>query len=302
MFCLLAAFVLIAAATPAAAKDALTSFPPLTMGFIRFVTAAALLGITLRLRASHDGVEPIAKSDRWRFVLAAILCVPVNQSTYLLGVKLAGVAHAGLLYGLTPVLIYALTLLVGSSRWSARHALATFLAFGGAVAVVSGDFRFEVNGSVLLGDALLFGAVFSWAWFSLVVGKLTLRYGSLRTMFLVMAVGALLYSPVLAIDGRQLVSIRPTFRAVLGLGFVSVLTSYLNYVLWAYAISRFDMNRVAVNVSVAPLLAVVIGHFWHSEPITSGLAIGGALIFVAMILAASRLQPVSENRHLPASR
>lgn len=273
--------VVLAGLTPVAAKDAIGEMPPLTTGVLRFTLAGLLLALTARLAG---GAPPLARRDLPRFVVAALLCVPINQSSYLMGVKLSGAAHAGLFYALNPVLTFGLTVALGQAAFSRRMAAATGLAFCGA-AVVGLDGLLGGGMTSLLGDGLLLIAVVSWAAFTIVVLPLGRRYGLLGTLWIVMLLGAALYSPALFIDGAQLDPWRLSGRALGGFAFIAILTSYVNYIVWFAAARRLDLTRVSVVGNAAPILAVVAAHLWCDEPITPWLALGAILIIAAITLS-----------------
>ncbi len=283
---LLILMVLLTGWTPVAARDAMNEMPALTTGLLRFGIAAALLTLTVWLSGrGRPRPVPIARSDYGRLVLAAALCVPVNQSTFLLGVKLANASHAALFYALNPVLVYIITVSLGRTVLRTRMALAAVLAFAGAAVVGWDGLRLEAQGDFLVGDLLLFGAVLSWAIYSVVAQPLSARYGAVRTLAIVMVVGSLMYLPVWWIDSGDLHWDQLSWRAIAGFAYITVGTSYLNYMLWLVAMNRFEINRVSVMINAAPLVAVLFAWLWHDEPISGYLSLGATLIFAAITLA-----------------
>ncbi|MBK8913679.1 MAG: DMT family transporter [Phycisphaerales bacterium] len=291
---MLFSFVIIAGLTHPAAKDAIDGgipgagtrhgFPPLTLGFARFAIAALLLLLTQALltRRGDPRPRPIERSDWPRLLIAAALCVPLNQAFFLIGIRLSSPSHGGLFYGLNPVLLFLLTLMLGRARWSPRIGLAALLAFGGAMLAVAENLQDRWS---LLGDGLLLGAVLTWAAFTLVLGPLSTRYGALRAITLVMGLGALMNLPVLLVDAHELRPSELTARAVAGFVFITVLTSFVNYILWTVALTRIDVNRIAVTVNAGPLVAVIASHYWRGDPLTQWLAGATVLIVAAIALA-----------------
>lgn len=286
-FVLLTIFVLIAGFTPAAAKDALDELPPLTAGFARFAIASLLLTLTRALRGDRSAAEktPIAPRDYATFAFAAFLCVPVNQACYLTGVQLSSTSHAGLFYAMNPVLTYLLTLLLGRAVLGLRLATAALLAFAGAAVIAWESLAAAQSRQMFAGDVLLFFAVLSWAMFTLAIVPLSTKYGSLRSVTIVMLLGAVMYSPVVLVDGQRFIVTALSARALAGFLFITVLTSYVNYLLWSIAIARIDVNRIAVSVNASPIVAVIAGYFWRHEPMTRWLGLGAALILLGITLA-----------------
>ena len=284
---LVSLIVCIAGLTPVAARDAMKEMPPFSTGLVRFAIAAGLLTSTWLAwrRAESKLARPIGRRDWPLFLLAAALCVPVNQACFLKGVKLANASHAGLFYGLNPVLVYLFTLALGRTRRSVRMGLAAVLAFLGAAAIAWTGLRTEHRLSFFAGDLLLLGAIASWAAYTVAAVPLAARYGALRSVSIVLVAGVVLYTPAYLVDGRELDFAALSWRALGGFAFITLLTGYVNYLLWMVAWARIDVNRLAVATNTAPIISVAAAYFWQHEPLTGGLLVGAALILAAITLA-----------------
>ncbi|TWT43802.1 EamA-like transporter family protein [Phycisphaerae bacterium RAS1] len=284
---LLVGYVAISSFTPLAARDALIELPPVSTGVIRFAIASALLLAVLRVWRSLGGSapQPIAREDYGRFLLAALLCVPLNQFCFLTGVSKANASHAGLMYALNPVLVYMLTLLLGQATWSARMAAAALLAFGGAGVLAVDGLASVAGRNMFVGDMLLLGAVATWSVYSVVVIPLGQRYGTVRAATYVMVLGVLLYAPAALLDAHRLDVAALSGRALRGFLFIAIATSFVNYMLWFVALTRMDVNRLSVAANAAPVFTVILAHQLRDEPLTSWLLAGAALIMSAISLA-----------------
>lgn len=283
---LMVLIVIIGGLTPVAARFALREMPPFSTGAIRFGVAGVCLLITTLVigRSDPRSARRIDRSDLPRFLVCALLCVPINQASFLSGVKLAGAAHAGLLYALNPVLVFVITLIIGSVKASARMATAALLAFAGA-AVIGLDSLQAASGMSIAGDGLLFLAVLTWATYSVLVGPLGEKYGPLRALTIIVVGGALIYSPALLIDGRLLDFGALSPAAWVGFLYISLLTSFLSYLLWLFVLMRLNINRLSVAMNASPLIAVIGANQLCGEAITRWLAVGAGMILLAITLA-----------------
>lgn len=281
--------------TPSAARFAMREMPIFSTGLVRFSIASILLLLTQRwwMRGDPRAALPIDPRDGRRILICAFLCVPLNQAFYLGGVKMANAAHAGLFYALNPVLVYVFSLLIGLTGWSNRMAIASLVAFAGAAVIFLDGCLSGVCENFLLGDGALLLAVTTWAAYSVLVGPLGQKYGPIRILARIMSIGCLMYLPVLLVDGVEFMPQRMSWKAIGGFAFITLLTSYLNYALWFVAMLRIGVNRLAVALNAAPLLAVPAAHVLLGEPITRWLAFGAALIIGAILLAnADRIREV----------
>lgn len=284
---LLTLLVVLSGLTPVFAKIAMAQLPPLATGAARFALAALLISGTYALwRLRYGAAAPPIAADDWpRFLLAAALCVPANQAAFLTGVKLANASHSGLFYGLNPVAVYLLTLLLGRASWSRRMALAAGLASLGAATVAFDGLVFERTLSFLAGDGLLFIAVFTWAGYLVVSAPLGHKYGPVRSLMVTLLIGSAMYLPVVLIDGGAVPWSELTRPTLLGFFYLACVTSFVNYLLWLVATVRMDLNRVSVAVNLSPLVAVAAAHLLRGERLSHWLAAGGALIVAAITLA-----------------
>lgn len=302
---LMLAVLVIGGMTPVFAKDALDVLPAFSTGFFRFGTAAILLVITRTIWTTirRINLDPIAREDWPRFALAGLICVPINQICFLQGVQWASAAHTGLLYGLTPVLMFGFTWLQGANTATRRMGVATILAFVG-VATLGWDGLYLGNSwKFFAGLALVFGAVLTWCLFSLVLLPLSKKYGPHRAITYVFVLGALLYSwsPLVDGSGWDLAAIGP--RAWFGFAFITLVTSFLNYSLWSLALTRVDINRLSIVTNAAPLVAVCGAWLWRDEPITRWLLVAAALVLSAMTLANwDKLRTVLKRPRTPRPR
>lgn len=283
---LLTSFIILAALTPMAAKFAMQTIPPISGGLIRFGLAGTLLLLTERLMRSR-GKQPLAitPADRMRFFWAALLCVPINQYCFMQGIQWANASHAGLFYALNPVLTFIITVAIGRAHWSGRMAAASLLAFIGAATLGLDTLTANYGAEFLKGDVLLFGAVLSWALFSIVGEPLAKRYGAVRSTSLIMFFGSVMYLPALFVDLNKFDFEVITWESWAGFAYITLGTSYTNYMLWFVAIKQIEINRVSIGVSVAPVIAVIAAYLFLGEPITRYLLLGAALIMLAIVLA-----------------
>ncbi len=281
---MLACVTLIGGLTPVMAKVALQEIPPLTLASYRFAIAGVLLFIVVKLRR---GLPRFARGDWWRLVLLASVMVPVNQIGFLIGLRYTRATHAGLLFALSPILMFWGSLLLRQAGFRVRMLAASALAFAGAGVVIALTGR---GGSapmphMVRGDALVLLAVLSWTAFALLSQPLVRRYGPLRTLMTVTLVGALMMLPLTVLDAGRMHFEELTWRGVGGLLYMAVMASFAGMLLWGLAIVKIDAPRVAVVTNLTPVVTVVFGHLLLDEPLSRWILVGAALILGGIYLA-----------------
>ncbi|UCG31627.1 MAG: DMT family transporter [Phycisphaerales bacterium] len=304
-FLLLSTLTLIGGLTPPMAKLAVNEFPPMTLACLRFATAALLMFLTTRARG---GLPRFERKDWPRLLLIAVVAVPINQTGFLVGVQLSNATHAGLLWALSPILMFWGTLLMGLAHFDPRMGLASLLAFAGAGLVIITATHGPAPSAtapsrMLAGDGLLLVAVTSWILFSLLSKPMLDKYGPLRTLTVVLMIGAVSLLPLSLVDLPKLHLLQITWRGWLGWFWITVLTAYLAYLLWFSAITRINLTKVAVATNLAPVITVLTGHFLLGEKMSAWIMAGTALVVGGIYLCIRPTKKLTQTRaateHLP---
>ena len=265
-----------------------------------------MLGATLIWGASFVIVQkaleeiPVFHLIAYRFILAALLLLPlawgkwtpgVRRDGLILGVILfAGFAlqTAGLLWttpsrsafltAISVVLVPVFGLLAGRGlRWG--PAVGSLLAFAGVWVL----YRPEASGKEFgKGDALTVACAVVFALYPLVLERITRRnpLGPLAvTQFAVVAVLAL---PSLLLDppsAREL-----TGAPLVAVLVVGVLATAAAFAAWLYAQRHLSAVEAGVILTLEPVIAAGISVALGVEPWTAALGFGGLLVMMAMLV------------------
>jgi drug/metabolite transporter (DMT)-like permease len=285
----LAINLLIASGTFLVAKRTLAEFPPLPLTMLRFALATAVLWPCARLAAPH---ARIARADRPRIWLLGLLGVTLNQGLFLLGMKWASASHAALLYALTP----AFVLLIGWAKHSTRpnvpQVIGIVLAFAGVVTLlVERGLHFDRHS--VFGDVLVFTAVIAWAGYFVAGRGMTRRYGPLLVAGEAMLAGTVLFLPIGLVS---LVGFHPgqvSSAGWIGLLYLALLTSALNYVIWFWGLQYLKAATVAMLTNLQPIVAAVLARVILGERLPPAFAVSAALVLGGVWL--TRLGPTEST-------
>jgi len=295
IYALLAATTLIAGLTPIAARMATAEFPPLTLAFFRFGVASVLLVLTGKALGLRWSITP---ANRRLLMGLGVLCVPVNQFGFLVGIKLANASHAGIAYALVPLLVYWISLLLGRTTLTLRMGLASAVAFAGALVIDLSTGQVAAHPAqfglgVFVGDMLLLLAALSWSLFVVLSQPLVKELGAVQTLTAVFLIGTLWQIPLVAADALwfdlsalQFSSI--TWRGWAGFAFITLITAYLNYLLWYLVTARYDVTRSSVVTNAHFLITVIIEASWFQQRLSGWVAVGSSLLLLGIVLATSK--------------
>jgi drug/metabolite transporter (DMT)-like permease len=277
---------------PIFGKLGLASIPPFVFAAVRVVAATLLLEILRRLTFA----EPIARSDRKKVLLFALLGVSFNQVLFIFGLSLTTAINTTILTSTIPIFTLAAAVLLGFERLTARAALALALAGAGALLLLDVH-RFDASSGSLRGNGLLLANALSYSLYLVLSRPLLARYRVLPFVAAVFRYGAVL---IVLMSLPALSRFSPAAVPPLGwacLAAVVLLCTVLPYLLNSWALARTDASRVAFYVFLQPLISPLLAILVLGE-VLSARTLTAALVILAG-LAVSMLQRRLPARPLP---
>lgn len=270
--------VAISAGTYLAAKRGMQEVSPFTLVMWRFLLSGLAYAMLIAV-LPRDRLPP--KGSRARVLWLGLLAGPINQGLFFSGLYLSSSAHAALLYALTPMGVYLLSLATGRER---AHRFALFgmaVALSGVAVLLFGKGLADASGS-LIGDLLILFAVASWVLYTTELKPLASRFGPIRVTAWTMGAAALLSLPALPFV-LQPVQVFQGSAALLGsIVYLGLLTSVVAYFLWSYALSHAPASKVAVFANLQPPATAIAAWLLLDEPITLSLVIGGVMVMLGV--------------------
>ena len=267
-------------------KIALRHFEPLSFNAVRFVLAALLLLLLLLRR--RDGSPRTSLADLLKLVGLGLLGQTAYQILFIEGIARTTASHTALIFGLTPVLVAILSLLLGHEKVGVTAWTGAGLAFGGEYLIIAGKAPVEGPTPSLRGDLLVLGAAFCWCLYTVLARPLLSRHSPLKVTALSVGWGTLAMLPlclpaVLRQDWKQ-VTAADWLIAVLS----SLLALVLAYLLWYRSVKRVGNVRTAVYSNLVPVSGTFAGWLILEERLSPLLALGAAAIFAGIALTRSR--------------
>ncbi len=278
--------ILIGSTTAPAAKFVVNDLPIAFIPIIRFVLAGLCL---LPVVWARGGLPRLIREDGWRLLLAAALCVPINQAFFLGATRLGPVSHVSLFYATCPLVVLLLAWGSRLEKPDLARLSAVLVSVAGIVIIGVGNYWEGGGGehvrSVVFADLLLVGAVMSWGGYIAVSKPLVLRHGALPVLAGTFLAGCLMAAPVAFFAWPGLTAIKQvSTTAWMALAFLGLFVTPLG---WAYqnmALRRFDASQVATFSNASPVLTVVWGMWLFGEHLTATLVIGGTLTLAGIYL------------------
>jgi drug/metabolite transporter (DMT)-like permease len=267
------------------------------------------VGVTRLVVGSTDPITLGA----FRFGIGSVLLLPLawrHRARWPNIPALAPIAGLGLLYfGLFPVLFNASLIYTTAARGSlalstlplltmlvaamlhvetltrAKTAGVVVATIGVAVALFTGLDSAPSN--AWRGDVLMVAAALCMAFYSVWSRALGKQYGAIAYTALAMTFGALVLVVLAWIRGgfAATASFGPTQWSVMG--FLGIFGGALTFLLWSYALQRTTPTRVAISVTVNPIVSAIFAAYALGEPITVNLVLGLVLVAIGILVASS---------------
>jgi len=266
-------------------KVLLVPFSPVEIMFFRLVMALLALCVVSPPRLTWVRPEGRALRDEWKIIAAGLCGVTLYFLFQNLALSYTLAANVSVLISVVP-LFTAL-----ASRVFLKEKLkANFLL--GFTAAITGIILIAFNGSVVLklnplGDLLSVLAALVWAFYSVLIKKISAQEGSTfaltRRVFLY---GVIFMLPVLPLFnfrlGLERLSQLPNLLNLLFLGVVASAACYLT---WNFAVHLLGPVKTSVYLYLVPLVTIVASVLVLHETITPVAAIGMALILAGMAIS-----------------
>ena len=274
-----------------ATKELLDEIGPFTLTFLRFLTGL----IALIPFAWRQGFRPsvVFQPAFLRFGLTGIALFYGLQN---LGLLFTSAGDAALIEASVPAVTALLSYFMLKERITSRRLAGIGLTIAGVV-VVGRSSVAGVGVQPLLGDLLVFGAVLSFAVYTIQGKRLVVNYPPVVTTTASFGAGLLFLIPLLAgelcVTGLPYLS--PTgWMTILYLG---IGASALTLFLWNYALQYIDTSAAALYTSLVPVTGIGFALLFGET--TSLLQVIGGTMAIVGVWIGSRTVRQYESKQVP---
>ena len=289
LYTLMATHVSLASGTYVFGKAAAVGFPnPETLTLARALGAALLL----LLLTGWVIPRPQFKLKEWLKILGfGILLVPLNQYSFLRGLRHTVPSHPALFYALTPLGVLLLASGLRQELPPRRKVLGVLLALVGVYFILRPWEAGETIKELRSGDFWVLGALLAWVVYTVFAGRTCQDHDPRAVTAWSLILGAIVMTPI---GGYSLLTmdygaIQPAAWA--GLAWMIVLTSVVMMLVWNVMLSHLGPVEVAICTNAQPpttaaLSALMAGVGLLSSDQDLGLIfwLGMALIVTGVVL------------------
>ena len=256
--------------------------PPLTLAFIRWTGALAIL--------APFAIGPLRRDwptikIRWKPVLLlGLLGVGAFNALLYSGLQYTTAANALLLQAAIPGAVLVLDRLVYAQRSGSLQVAGTIASIAGVVFIAfQGDVGKALSLHLGKGDALVLAAVAVW---SLYTVFLRLRPKVAPTSFVAatFAIGVLAMAPLALWEWHDGLRIVWSLKTILALVYVAVFPSLLSYFIYNQAAAQLGAARAGQSITMMPVFGALLSAPLLGEPLQAYHAVGMGLICLGIAL------------------
>ena len=253
-------------------KVTVETIPPFSLAFGKFGIALVLLPVVSWNKLRHSWRAYLPASAFLGLLLAAAFILQ------LWGLQRTSVSDAGFITGLSVVLVAFLDLFV-NKRWPTWYTLLGFMSalVGLIILSLERDFVVSIGNMLVLACAIPFGLHVFY----------TDRYSKLfeTEVLTTEQMGVAALATFCGLIFNQETHFEPSTYAILGIIYVGIVATALAFFLQTWGQKQMQATNSAVLLAAEPVFSAIFAVVILSEPVTSQLVVGGAMVIVGMIVS-----------------
>ena len=252
------------------------------------VTAALLVTALMSLvPLLWEQTERVERSDRWKFVVAALLVGVVRKLLMMYGLSRTSPIDGSIINTASPLLVLLISVALGFDRLTRRKVLGVLLGLGGAVAVVLTGTKAAGAQSRMDGNILIFLSACTSASYMVAFKGLVTRYKTTTVMRWIYCTSALMLLPF---GGESL--LHTNFSALSGrllfaTLFVIFVPTYIPNLMLNYALRSVAPTVTSIYGYLQPVLAIAITVMLGLDKLRWDTVAFAVVIFVGVWLVVS---------------
>ena len=228
--------------------------------------------------------ENVELKDMVRLLFCGLFGVAINQLFFFEGLNLTTPINAAIIMTVSPILVIIFSAIIIKEKITIRKLLGIFLGIVGAATLILKSGSISIDNAFFVGTILIFINATSYSIYLVLVKTLMIKYNPITVMFYVFSFGLIF---VLPFGLNELLEInKPSFSKIIYLkvAFVVICTTFLAYLLNAFALKTLNPSVVSTYIYLQPVLASVVAIFLKSDSLDFIKILSALFIFSAVYL------------------
>lgn len=273
------------AASFIATKIALSSIPPITIVSLRLIISAICFILWIYIKG--EKFDLFTRSNIIQLLLLSIFGTGLHYGIQTIGLQFTSASKGGVYAVTAPITILIIAALFLKERITLRKGVGVMIALLGVIIVMGFDtiLDFDLKGN-LLGDLLVLISIVMWGIFTVMGKSVTSKMSALKMTAAITIIGAVYMVPA---GIYEMYSTSFPLRSINGAAWLSVLflgitCSFLATLLYVYALSLSESQKVGVYLYTIPPMTQVIAFLVLNEAVGISLLAGSAIVISGLYL------------------
>ena len=274
------AVALIYGANYSIAKTVMPPLDPFGIIFCRVLGAGILFWV---LHALSDKQKISQAKDYAYLALCGFFGVAANQMLFFKGLSMTDPINAAVIMTISPILVLVTSAILIKEKLTFQKGLGSIIGGIGAILLIGGV-SFQFSSDTAMGDlCILFNAT-SYAIYLVIVKPMMKKYSSLTVVKWIFSFGFLMILPFCwpefnAIQWQDLDA-----KTIQGLAFIVLGTTFLAYLLNAWALQYVNPSIVGIYIYLQPIIATCFSVYMKQGELTQEKVMFTLIIFSGVYL------------------
>ncbi len=231
------------------------------------------------------------KTDYKKLLICAVFGVVANMLLFFKGLSLTVPINASVLMMNTPIFVVVFAAILLKEKLAILKIIGILIAAIGAVLLMTGT-RFSFNSQTALGDIFVTLNAIIYAFYLVYAKPLTQKYHPLTITLYCFLIGAILVVPFAWSEFSEIIWKSIPFKIWIYIAFVTIGSTFLTYVLNAYALRHASPSLVGSYIYLQPVLATFIAIFSGKDELNLEKIIFIIIIFLGVYLVSKKVTPI----------
>jgi len=228
--------------------------------------------------------ESVESRDIIRLILCGLFGVAINQLFFFEGLNLTTPINAAIIMTVSPILVIIFSAIIIKEKITFRKVLGIFLGITGAATLIFKSGSISIENDFFIGNVLVFINATSYSIYLVLVKTLMTKYNPITVMFYVFSFGLIFVFPF-GLNELASVSFQSfTTLIYFKVAFVVICTTFLAYLLNAFALKSLNPSVVSIYIYLQPVLASIIAIILKSDSLDVIKIISSLFIFSSVFL------------------
>ena len=233
------------------------------------------------------------KKDYLKLLVCAIFGVAANMMLFFKGLSITTPINASVLMMNTPIFVIVIAMIWHKEKLSFQKLMGVLLASLGAIMLVGGR-KFQFDSDRVLGDIMVAANAIIYAFYLVYAKQLIHKYHPLTVTLYSFLFGTLLVFPFGAAEFSQIQWLTFTPKIWAFVVFITVGSTFLTYVLNAYALRHASSSLVGSYIYLQPVCATIIAITFSTDKLKFEKLIFSDIVFVGFYLASIKKAKAQE--------